>query len=311
VAQDGTAQSVAFGYAKNDVSAVSKQAAAAFASVDAGAAAPPAASNVWAQGFGRWSHVGDAGGLSGSRSRSGGFTIGADTLLAPNLIGGMAFGFARTTSSSTGTSSTADSYTGALYASWTPGAAVYDLRVAAGPTQIRTTRNVDLAPGPVQGDASGFGGGTSFEAGYRIPVGGFIAKPYAGIAWQAFKRNAYTETQQPFGLAFPSQTFEKITTTLGVAVSRTFVTDKNVTLLPEFKLGWAHDLRDSSLVSQAALLDQTFASSAAAPGRDAALVGLKLSGWTQSNFRLFTAYNGEFRKNAASHQLSGGARYTW
>ncbi|MDO8876805.1 MAG: autotransporter domain-containing protein [Pseudolabrys sp.] len=310
VAQNGIVQSVAFGYGKSDVSAVAKQASQAFASVDP-VARSSSGWSVWAQGFGRWSNVGDAGGLSGSNSRSGGFTVGADTLLAPDLIGGMALGFARTTSDASGTRATADSYTGALYASWTPGRAVYDLRVAAGPTQIRTSRDVILAPGPVQGDANGFGGGASFEAGYRIPLNGFTAKPYAGIAWQGFRRDGYTETQAPFGLAFPSQYFEKITTTLGVAISRTVTVNDTVTVLPEFKLGWGHDLRDTSLVSQAALLDQAFSVSGAAPGRDAALIGLKLSGWTQSNFRLFTAYNGEFRSNATSHQLSGGARYTW
>jgi hypothetical protein len=43
----------------------------------------------------------------------------------------------------------------------------------------------------------------------------------------------------------------------------------------------------------------------------AAVFGLKLTGWTQDNLRLFVACNGELRANAASRQLSGGARYTW
>jgi uncharacterized protein with beta-barrel porin domain len=59
------------------------------------------------------------------------------------------------------------------------------------------------------------------------------------------------------------------------------------------------------------LLDNAFTVGAASPGREAGLVGLKLAGWTHENFRLFAAYNGEFRANAASHQLSGGLRYTW
>jgi subtilase-type serine protease len=77
------------------------------------------------------------------------------------------------------------------------------------------------------------------------------------------------------------------------------------------KLGWGHDLRDSTLVSQAALLDQPFLVAAAEPGRNAALVGAKLSGWRSEAFRLFGAYNGEYRSNAISHQLSAGARFAW
>ena len=49
--------------------------------------------------------------------------------------------------------------------------------------------------------------------------------------------------------------------------------------MPELKVGWGHDLRDTTLVSQAALLDQAFLVSAAEPGRNAALVGAKISGW--------------------------------
>ncbi len=77
------------------------------------------------------------------------------------------------------------------------------------------------------------------------------------------------------------------------------------------KLGWGHDLRDTTLTSEAALLDTPFVVNAAAPGRDAALVGFKMSGWADESFRLFAAYNGEFRTNAFSHQVSGGARFAW
>jgi hypothetical protein len=70
-------------------------------------------------------------------------------------------------------------------------------------------------------------------------------------------------------------------------------------------------LRDTALVSQAALLDNPFTVSAANPGRDAMLLGLKVSGWTQENFHVFGAYNGEYRVRAVSHQMTGGARYTW
>ncbi|MGN6460137.1 MAG: autotransporter domain-containing protein [Pseudolabrys sp.] len=308
--QTATAQSVAFAYASRTMSAQASRAEAAFASLTPVTPSPDSW-GVWAQGFGRWSSVNDNGGLSGAVSRSGGFTVGADRLLAPDLIGGMAFGFARTISTSGNARATSDSYTGALYASWTPGAAVIDLRAAAGPSRIQTTRDLLLTPAPVQGNANGFGGGVALEAGYRIPFGAGTIKPFANVAWQGFRRDSYTETQQPFGLAFPSQYFEKVTTTIGATLSTQTRFANGATLMPEFKLGWAHDWRDTTLVTQAALLDQPFIVNGAQPGRDAAVFGVKFAGWTQENFRLFVAYQGELRSNAASHQLSGGARYTW
>ena len=311
VAQSGTAQSVAFAFAGNDVSAVSSQASQAFASVPAATPRVHDGWSVWGQGFGRWSKVNDAGTLAGSSSRGGGFSLGADRMLADDLFGGVAFGFARTSTTAGGANATSDTYSGALYASWTPGPAVIDVRAVAGPSQMRSTRNILLAPAPLQGNANGFGGGVTLEAGYRIPVFGATVKPYAGIAWQGLRRDAYTENQQPFGLAYPSQFYEKLTTTLGVAVSHRQTFGNGVTLMPEFKLGWGRDLRDTTLTSEAALLDTPFVVNAAAPGRDAALVGFKMSGWADESFRLFAAYNGEFRSNAISHQVSGGARLAW
>lgn len=308
--QSGAAQAVAFSYADRTMSAQVQNAEAAFASLT-----PVTPSQdgwgVWAQGFGRWSSVGDAGALAGSTSRSGGFMLGADRVLADNLIGGIAVGFARTATESAGTTATSDTYTGALYASWTPGRAVVDLRAAAGPSQTQTSRTTILTPSAIQGQASGFGGSIGVEAGYLIPVAQFTMKPYAGLAWQGLRRNGYAETQQPFGLVYPSQSFEKLTTTLGVGFSTQLRVDHGITLMPELKLGWGHDLRDTTLVSQAALLDSAFTVNAAGAGRDAALVGVKLAGWTRENFRLFATYNGEFRSNAVSHQVTGGARVTW
>lgn len=308
--QGASSPAIAFSYADSTPSAEARQAANAFAS-----AMPVAPAQegwgVWGQAFGRWSSIGDTGGLQGSKSRSGGFTLGADKLLANDLIGGVAMGFARTNTDTNGGTGTSTSYAGAIYASWTPGRAVIDVRAAAGPTQVQTSRTTSLTSSPITGDTKGVGASIGIEAGYLIPVAQFTMKPYAGIAWQGLRLNGYSETPQPFGLTYPAQTFDKLTTTLGVAFSTTVRVAGAVTLMPELKLGWAHDLRDTTLVSQAALLDSPFSVNAAEPGRDAALVGLKLAGWTRESLRLFVAYNGEFRSNATSHQVSGGGRVTW
>lgn len=310
--QNGTAQSFALSYAgRNVMSAETTSAMNAFASF-APVERVQNGWSVWGQGFGRSSRVGDSGDLAGSKSVSGGFTLGADRLFSANLTAGAAFGFARTSATSTDIRGTSDTYAGALYASWTPGAAVVDLRVAAGPSQISTTRQILLTSSALQGSTNGIGVGTSLEAGYRIPLAAnVVLKPFAGISWQGFRRDGYSESQLPFGLVYAAQTYDKLTTTAGVALSAPLRTLDGTTLMPEVKLGWGYDLRDTTLVSQAALLDEAFLVSAAQPGRNAAQVGAKLSGWRTESFRIFTAYNGEYRSNAVSHQLSAGARFTW
>lgn len=309
--QNGAAQSFALSYAGRNVMSADTAAGNAFASLTP-AQTPQDGWSLWGQGFGRTSRVGDSGELAGSKAVSGGFTVGADRAFANNLIAGGAFGYARTSATSTDIRGTSDTYAGAVYASWTPGAAVVDFRIAAGPSQISTTRQMILTSSALQGSTNGIGLGTSLEAGYRIALTpDVVLKPFAGVSWQGFRRDGYSESQLPFGLVYAAQTYDKLTTTAGLAASARLRTSEGATLVPELKLGWGYDLRDTTLVSSAALLDESFSVSAAQPGRNAALVGAKISGWRSENFRLFAAYNGEFRGNAESHQLSGGARLSW
>lgn len=307
--QSGSGRSIALAYAGNGISAEARQADAAFASMQ-----PVAPSQdgwaVWGQSFGRWSSVGGSDAAPGSSSRSGGFTIGADRSLADDLIGGVAVGFARTGTSAGGASATSDTYAGAVYASWSPGNAVFDLRASAGPTQMHMSRNIILTPGAITSNATGFGGSVGAEAGYRIALGHATVKPFVGLTWQGLRRGGYSETNLPFGLAYPAQSFDKLTTTAGLSLSTTRRLGA-ATLMPELRLAWGHDLRDTTLISQAALLDTAFTVVGADPGRDAALVSFRLAGWERENFQVFGSYNGEFRSNAVSHQFSGGARYTW
>lgn len=310
--QNGTAQGFALSYAgRNMMTAEANSAMNALASI-APAEREPSGWTMWGQGFGRTSRVGDSGDLSGSKATSAGFTLGADRWFSNNLIAGGAFGYARTTATGTDIKGTSDTYAGAAYASWAPGAAVFDVRIAAGPSQMNTTRQIILASTGLSGSANGIGLGTSFEAGYRFSVTpDVIVKPFVGLDWQGFRRDGYSESQLPIGLVYSAQTYDKLMSTVGAALGAKLRTTDGTTLVPEVKLGWGYDLRDTTLVSQAALLDESFLVSAASPGRSAALIGAKLSGWRTDSFRLFGAYNGEFRGNATSHQLSAGVRFNW
>ncbi|WP_322516491.1 autotransporter domain-containing protein [Rhodopseudomonas palustris] len=310
--QNGTAQSFALSYAgQNTTSAATSSAMEAFAGI-APTDRVQDGWSVWGQGFGRNSRVRDNGDLAGSKAVSAGFTLGADRWFSNSLVAGGAFGYARTTASSTDIQGKSDTYAGAAYASWMPGAAVLDFRIVAGTSDLSTGRQIMLAPTSLQGNANGVGLGTALEAGYRFALAPDVTlKPFAGLSWQGFRRDGYSESQLPIGLVYAAQTYDKLTTVTGAALSARLRVADGATLMPELKLGWGYDLRDTTLVSQAALLDQPFLVSAAQPGRNAALVGAKISGWRTDSFRMFAAYNGEYRSNAASHQLSAGARFNW
>jgi outer membrane autotransporter protein len=266
---------------------------------------------TWGQSFGRISRVGESNGLPGYKATSGGFVLGADWVSNSNWILGGAFGYARTTTNSFDTSATTNTYAGALYASWMPGAFVFDGRIAAGPAMTNTTRSIVFPGENVTATAGirGWGGLVAGEAGYRFNLADLTLKPYVGLNAQVFRQASFTESSD-VGLAFPKQTFRKLTSAVGMWASTT-IQSQGITYMPQARVAWTRDLRDDALTSQAALLEETFAINAAEPGRDAALVSVNLAAWRTQMLSVYAGYTGEFRTNAASHQIAGGLRAAW
>lgn len=311
-AQAAFTPSVAFAYAGRGPNAEARLAGIPFPQSTSARAAAFGQWSTWGQAYGRWSSVGAAKGLPGYSSSSGGFVLGSDRMLAANFTAGGAAGYSRTTTNSTDAKGTTDAYTGAVYASWTPGAYVFDGRIAAGATTTGTSRAIvfpGLTTPTATGSVNGWGGLIAGEAGYRFDIAGVMLKPFVGLTGQFLKQNAFTETTD-FGLTFPAQTFTKVTTAAGTLVTRTFQSGE-ITYMPQIKGAWLHDLRNNTLTTQAALLDAPFTIEGADPGRDAAALGLQLAAWQTEKLRVFGGYTGEFRRNAHSHQLAGGMRAIW
>jgi autotransporter-associated beta strand protein len=275
--------------------------------------APPGDSpwTTWGQGYGRAAHVGEANGIPGATASSGAFVIGADRSFSNDLVGGGAVGYTRTALSSADTSATADTYAGALYATWAPGRLVFDGRLAAGPTTGGSSRAIAF-PGEAitaAGSLNGWGGLAAGDAGYLFEFAGASLKPFVGLTGQSFNRRAFTETTD-FGLSFPSQTFNRLTSEVGVWATTLLHADLTTYML-QLKLSWTDDFASQGLTTQAALLDQPFMIAAANPGRDAAVIGVNLAAWQTENVALFARYTGEFRNNANSQQGAVGLRMTW
>jgi autotransporter-associated beta strand protein len=267
--------------------------------------------SAWGQGYGRWSRVGGADGLPGSSSNSGGFVLGVDRMLSPAMFAGAALGYTRTSTTSADTSGTIDTYAAGVYTTWMPGRFVFDGRLAVGPAKAGTLRSVTFPSATPLASASmsGWGALVAGEAGYRFQVAGGTLKPYVGMTAQRFDQNSFRENAV-FSLNVPTQTYNRVTSALGLWATTTFQS-LGMTFMPQAKVAWTHDLRDDALVTSAALLEAPFTISAAPPGRDAAVVGLRLAAWERENVRGFVGYSGEFRRNAASHELEAGLRVSW
>jgi subtilase-type serine protease len=260
---------------------------------------------LWAQGFGRWSQVGDTNALPGADMHGSGAMIGADRAFTPELTAGAALGYFRSVTESFAAYARSDSFAAALYATWMRGNFVLDGQLAAGPTTTGTWRIVQfLGATDVRGTADGWGAAGTARAGYRFDLAGAVLQPFAGFSVTNLHHGAYGETTD-IGLDFPSQDFTRMTSSLGAELHHQFQLD-GLFLRPQASIAWSHDLQDGGLTTRTALFDAPFEIDAAPPGRDAAAVRFTLSAWWTENFSLFAGYNGEFRRNATAHEARIG-----
>ncbi len=267
---------------------------------------------TWGQVYGGAARVGEFNSLPGANASTGGLAVGGDGAFAPNFVAGGAFGFAHTSADSVAnTTATGNTYAGALYATWTPGPLVFDGRLATGPSTAGTSRSIAF-PGEAMtasGSTNGWGGLAAADAGYRFDLMGASFKPFVGLTGLTFSRSAFTETTD-FGLSFPSQSFNRVTSEVGVWATK-LIHDDAATFLLQAKASWTNDFGNDGLTTQAALLGVPFTIAAANPGRSAAVVTVNLVAWRTEKLALFVQYQGEFRSNATSNQGSIGVRMTW
>ncbi len=238
--------------------------------------------------------------------------VGGDGAFAPNFVAGGALGYAHTSTDSVANSTaTANTYAVALYATWMPGPLVFDGRLAAGPSTAGASRSIAF-PGEsmtASGSTNGWGGLVAADAGYQFDLMGATFKPFVGLTGQTFSRRAFTESSS-FGLSFPSQSFNRVTSEVGLWATKLIHSDA-ATFLLQAKASWTNDFGNDGLTSQAALLEQPFTIAAANPGRSAAVIAVNFAAWRTENVALFLQYRGEFRSNANSNQGSIGVRVIW
>ncbi|GLS58202.1 autotransporter domain-containing protein [Methylobacterium haplocladii] len=273
---------------------------------------------IWGLGFGNGYRIGADSSGPGLRAQGGGLMLGADRAIDPSLLVGAAFGYARSSTTASGTRGTSDTYLGAAYLGYQRDGVEVDAIAGLAYATLDSLRAVAPFGGVMtaRGRTDGFGAIASVEAGYRFLVpteAGLLGiKPLAGVAYNDLHRSGFAETGAGgFGLSFAGQNFGRATTFAGVSTGLDLVTAGGLALRPDLRLGWTHDLIDASPFITTALLGQPFRTRDARPGRDGLLVDARVTLWSYQSVSLFAGYRGEYRPNAASHQGHAGLRVSW
>ena len=274
-------------------------------------------SGFWARPFGNREQQDRRGGRAGYKADIAGLTLGADRAVSDVLRLGAAFAYARANVNGTGRGrgDGADllNLQALIYGAWDARETPWfvDAAMTFAQTRYEGARQIDIAPLGRRARASydSYQAGLRFGAGYEFALGrGLTLSPRAEADYSFLYRDDYTETGAgAFNLRVEGRRSHRLTTGLGAAL-RTEIRRDQLTLIPEASVMWLRDwgARDSRTVARFAgdLGAGHFSTRAAAPGRNAARLGLGLGVWSDSGWQVSARYDGEFRSGRRWHGVS-------
>ncbi len=276
--------------------------------------------NAWMSGVGVTGNV-DGNGNSSSYSYSGGGGgVGIDKQVDPDILVGIAAGYANTNVSTQGVNSsgTVNSYQGALYGAYTPNALYVQGLAGYAYNDAAMTRTVSF-PG-VNSTANGSTSSNQFfgavETGYALPVTKDTSlTPFLGLQGMTANQASFTETGAgALNLSVDSQTTNSVRSILGLQIDY----DANIGFTGPLALlaraGWAHEYADTAR--------PTTASFAGAPGsgftvdgtqmaRNSAIIALGVTSKLTQALSFLLRYDGDVNGADNAHAVTGRLSLTW
>lgn len=292
-------------------------------------------------GTGEWVSVGNTDNARGYDLTSGGFTLGVDYKVTPNLAIGIAAGY---------TGTTADLVDGGrirvnggkigIYGTY------FQTQPEAGPVTMSKDSSkdskevqapsVNVAKGfyadvavfggyngydtrrsALQGEARGDTDGGELNvlvgAGYDFKVGGLTFGPTASFNYTYIGTNGYNENGSLAPLAVHGGEADSLRTAFGFKASYDWKCG-SVLIKPEVRAAWQHEFGDTAyqLTSDFGTGGDSFTVNGPQLGRDSALVGAGFAVQFNERFTTYFYYDGELgRKTYESHAVTGGIRVSF
>ncbi|MDY7536237.1 autotransporter outer membrane beta-barrel domain-containing protein [Pseudomonas sp. Bout1] len=152
------------------------------------------------------------------------------------------------------------------------------------------------------------------ELGYQLDKGGFSVEPFAGLGYQRYHRDRYTEKGRFTALNVGAQTQGNFSSTFGLRVASAFELDNWMTLKPHLSTGWKHLYGDvSSTVRQSLAwvkrpgFNSDFTLQGTSLGRDSLAVQAGVDLALSAQHTVGLAYSAE----AGSHSRNQGVKGQW
>lgn len=263
---------------------------------------------LWAQGYGGWGDTSSDGNAAGISNSIGGFLMGVDVALAPNVRAGLFGGFSKSwfDVDDRNSSGSMDSYDIGFYAGAQFGSLALRGGAAYAWNDVSMSRTVAF-PGLSQAVEGDYETGTTQlfgELGYDMTVGAYAFEPFAGLAYVHIGDASFTESGGSAALSASTDSMETLYSTLGLRVA-TRLEVGGRTLTPHATFGWQHAFGD---ITPAATLQlaggSPFAISGTPIAEDALLLEAGLRYALSDTAQLGASYTGQFASDATQNAFA-------
>lgn len=254
---------------------------------------------VWGQGFGSWGHTDGDGNAARLNRSTGGFFVGADTLVFDAWRFGAVAGYSHTSFDvkDRHSSGSSDNYHVGLYGGTAWGDLAFRTGAAYTWHDISTSRNV-IFPGfgnSLKGDYNAATAQVFGELAYGFNAGGARFEPFANLAYVNLHTDGFTERGGVAALESPSSNTDATFTALGLRASTSFDLGGS-TLTAKGMLGWRHAFDDVTPLSTMRFAGDgnAFSIGGVPITRDTAVIEAGLDYAITPNATLGVTYGGQF-----------------
>jgi outer membrane autotransporter protein len=255
------------------------------------------AQGAWFRGIGGFASVNGSSTAPGFTGSTGGFLAGYDRPVAPNIYLGVAGGYLHSNIDEHSTSSgTDESARFNVYGGMLAGPSLFSATAGYAHDWFGTNRGL----AGIGTAAENHGGNEATAAGQwslPLPIAGYGAgtatlTPKAGIEYLYLSEDAFSETgASGFDLANAGHGTNSLQPYLGAAVSQKFVTEGGTQIAPELRLGYAHDMFDTRLLTVTTVSGASFPVEGVKPSRDQLSAGLGVVMQAAANVSAYADYD--------------------
>jgi outer membrane autotransporter protein len=269
--------------------------------------------SLWANGWGDFANVNDAGLAKGYRFTTGGMSAGIDYRITDHLAVGLFGGYSHTWTDFRPGNADVDTGRGGLYATYfDPTGWWVNIGAWGGYNSYSTSRQglFGLANGSTDGyEVSSFG-----DAGYNIYCGNLTFGPIVSMQYTTAHISGFTEHGSMVPLDIHADSEDSLRTDAGAQASYNWQVGK-VLVVPGLKLAWEHEFKYSNLpitASAPTLNGATATFFGPNLGHDSLIIEANVGVQITPRISATIGYDGQVaRDHYSSHAVTGTFSYSF